>query len=109
MVRRSIVPDIIRDGLIKTPLPVSATYKGKRFTATINWDGTIAFQGKSYPTLSAAAGVARMTVIGNPPTRGQQRPYPQTNGWTFWKYLDPETGKLEKIDRIRRRYLYDGW
>lgn len=102
---KSLVPDLIREGLIDPPLTVSTPYKGKVLVATIESDGTVQFNGKVYPTLSAAAGAARSTVIGHPTYRGQQRPYPQTNGWTFWMYFDYDTGRLEPIDRLRRQYL----
>ncbi len=29
----------------------------------------------------------------------------QSNGWRFWKYQDPETGKLEEVARLRQRLL----
>jgi hypothetical protein len=32
------------------------------------------------------------------------RPYPQTNGWTFWMYSD-NCGALVEIDRPRQNYL----
>ena len=58
-------------------------------------------KGESYDSLSTAGGMARKSVIGSPP--GRQ--YPQTNGWTFWKFCDPETGKLIEIDALRQKYL----
>ncbi len=60
------------------------------------------FDGKTYTALSAAAGMARNAVIGPPP---DGRPYWPTNGWSFWKYQDHETGKLEKIKLLRKRFL----
>jgi hypothetical protein len=41
--------------------------------------------------------------VKGPPQDGR-RLY-QTNGWTFWKYYDSQTGKLVEIDRLRRQYL----
>jgi hypothetical protein len=45
--------------------------------------------------------MARKSVIGSSPGR----PYPQTNGWTFWKFQDSATGKLMEIDVLRQKYL----
>ena len=86
-------------------MQLRTTYKGKSFEASIQPNGTILFNGDAYHSLSAAAGVARRSVIGNPPTHGQHRTYPQTNGWLFWKYYDANTARMEKIDHLRRQYL----
>ena len=64
-------------------------------------DGKIEFDGQVYDALSTAAGMARKSVIG---TR-QGRPYPQTNGWTFWMCSDEDAGGLRKIDNLRQYYL----
>ena len=41
--------------------------------------------------------MARKSVIGAP----AGRPYPQTNGWTFWMYSDGDSGDLREIDLLR--------
>ncbi len=94
------VSDLIEVGLINAPLELEKQYKGVRLVATVLQDGRIMFDGQSYNSLSTAAGMARESVIGAP--RG--RKYPQTNGWTFWKYRDPETGDLKDIDVLRKAY-----
>jgi hypothetical protein len=33
------------------------------------------------------------------------RPYPQTNGWTFWQFRDPKTAELREIDGLRQQLL----
>jgi hypothetical protein len=45
--------------------------------------------------------MARKTVIGCP----EGRPYPQTNGWTFWQFRDPTTGDLRELDSLRQQLL----
>jgi hypothetical protein len=50
-------------------------------------------------SLSTAAGMARKSVIGSPAGHS----FPQTNGWTFWMYLDD--GVLRQIDQLRQSYL----
>ncbi|MFH2048612.1 MAG: hypothetical protein ABIJ12_04115 [bacterium] len=91
--------DLVKAAHLKTPLSIEATYKKKRFTATIQADGTVLFDNEIYSSLSTAAGMARAT-IRKPPTG---RKYPQTNGWSFWKYMDPVSEKLTKIDTLRKR------
>jgi hypothetical protein len=61
-------------------------------------NGKVEFDGQAYDSLSTAAGMARKSVIGAP----AGRPYPQTNGWTFWMYSDEDGGKLREIDHLRQ-------
>jgi hypothetical protein len=63
-------------------------------------DGLVEFDGQAYDSLSTAAGMARKSVVGAPV--GQ--PFPQTNGWTFWKYSDDDRGGLREIDHLRHAY-----
>jgi hypothetical protein len=70
-------------------------------TATVRPDGKVEFDGQIYDSLSTAAGMARKSVVGAP----VGRPYPQTNGWTFWMYSDEGGGELRKIDHLRKSYL----
>jgi len=44
--------------------------------------------------------MARESVIGSPPGR----PYPQTNGWTFWQYRNANS-ELHEMDHLRKQYL----
>lgn len=93
---------LIEAALIEAPLDLEATFKGRRLEATVRPDGTVIFAGKVYTSLSVAADIARNAVTG-PPSGG--RLYWHTNGWTFWKYRDDETGRLEVVHSLRQRYL----
>jgi hypothetical protein len=95
------VSDLIRSNLVEPPLKLEKVYKGAHLEAEIQPDGTIVFDGETYRSLSLAASFARKSIIGAP----EGRKYPQTNGWTFWKYHDKERGKLVEIDVLRQRYL----
>lgn len=95
------VSDLIQAGLIEPPFELETEYKGRRLSATVQTDGKVLVEGEIYDSLSTAAGMARKTVIGAPPGRE----YPQTNGWSFWKYRNAITGNLEEIDLLRQRYL----
>lgn len=95
------VQDLIDAGLIAPPLLLECTYKGVKLTAEINGQGKVVFDGKEYASLSMAGGMARKTVIGAP----ADRPYPSTNGWTFWCCRDQGTGELVAVDRLRQEHL----
>jgi hypothetical protein len=90
--------DIILRAGLSFPLELEALYKKRFLTATVREDGSVTFDGKSYASLSTAAGMAQKTVIGAP----SGRPYPQTNGWTFWKFKDPKSGRLTTMDALRK-------
>jgi hypothetical protein len=95
------LPNLIAAGLIKTPLDLERGYKGVKLVATIQPDGRVVFDGQSHDSLSTAGGMARKSVIGATPGR----PYPQTNGWTFWQFRDLKTGDLEELDSLRQQFL----
>ena len=95
--------DLIAAGLIEPPSALEKTYKGHRFTARVEADGRVTFDGKTYESLSASAGMARLSIIGAPPGRE----YPQTNGWTFWRFKD-EDGHIKPLDMLRQRYVATG-
>lgn len=95
------LPNLIAAGLITAPLGVERDYKGVKLTAVIQPDGTVFFGGESYDSLSTAGGFARKMVVGAP----EGRPYPQTNGWTFWLFRDPQTDQLKDMDSLRQEFL----
>ena len=101
--KRISLKDLIDADILKPPLELEQTYLGKHFTAKVNDDGTVIYNGEAYSSLSIAGGMAKAFVKGPRPVG--KKPYYSTNGWTFWKYNDPETGKLEKLDRLRNVYL----
>lgn len=93
---------IIESKLIRAPLVLQKTYKGRRFSATVEVDGRVTFQGVKYDSLSAAGGMARGTVVDTPPGKK----YPATNGWTFWQFTDHD-GQVKEIDYLRQQYLQE--
>jgi len=95
------VLDLIEAGLIRPPLRIEREYKKAHLTAAIRPDGKVEFDGQAYDSLSTAAGMARKSVIG----ASDGIPFPQTNGWTFWQYVDGDDGKLREIDRLRRAWV----
>ena len=98
---QATLPNLIAAGLIKASLEVERNYKGVKLTALIQPDGAVSFEGEPYDSLSMAGAMARESVIGAP----AGRPYPQTNGWTFWQFRDPKTGELHEMDSLRQEFL----
>jgi len=101
LVPDATVGDLIDAGLIRTPFRIEREYKGIHLAGLVRPDGKVEFDGQVYDSLSTAAGMARKSVVGAPPGR----PYPQTNGWTFWMYSDADGGELREIDDLRQNYL----
>ena len=54
----------------------------------LNLAGEVHYAGQTYPTPSAAGKQVATT-------------WKEVNGWTFWRYLDPTTGELQKISTLR--------
>lgn len=96
--------DLIVAGLLQAPLSLERSYKGVELTATVQPDGKVRWREEVYDSLSAAGGMARVSVIGAP----EDRPYPPTNGWTFWQYRDGKTGRLRAVADLRQLYLQGG-
>ena len=69
------------------PKELVATYKGAPYSATVNPDGTITVNGKTFNSPSRAG----KAVTGK-----------EVDGWTFWSYTK-EDGSFEKIDALRKR------
>lgn len=92
--------DLIDAGLVESPLVLQKLYKGVLLEAVVGPDGLVEFDGQSYESLSAAAGMARKSIVGAPP--GRQ--YPATNGWEFWRCQDG-AGESCSVGRLRQRYL----
>ena len=93
---RTKLRELLAAGVVQAPREIEVTFKGHRFTATIESDGLIHFDGQTYSSPSHAGGMVRNKVNGPPP---DGRPYWSTNGWTFWQYKDPVTGHPEPISK----------
>jgi hypothetical protein len=101
--RTVTLQDIIEAGLLKLPLEIQKTYKGHHLVGRITAEGNAAWGGREYNSLSTAAGMARASVIGTPPGRK----FPQTNGWTFWHFVDADS-RAKPLDVLRQRYYSRG-
>ena len=98
---KASLSDLIDAGLLHPPVELERQFKGKRFQAKVEQDGTVVFDGKPYNSLSTAGGMAKKRMIATP----SGKPYPPTNGWDFWKYQEPGSGKLLDLDPLRQEYL----
>ena len=68
------------------PKELVATYKGTEHKATVNDDGTITINGKTFNSPSRAG----KEVTGR-----------EVDGWTFWSFEVPDGG-LKKLDTLRK-------
>jgi predicted type IV restriction endonuclease len=87
--------DLIGAGLLTPPLRLFRKYKGKLMEARLLPQGTVEFEGQTFNTSSSAAEFARSTVTGRKM---------QTNGWSFWQYLDAAEKTLTLYD-AREKFL----
>ncbi len=76
--------DLVKLGI--RSLKISGKYKGKSYKAIINKDGWICLGRKKFSSLSSAA----IEITGRP-----------TNGWSFWRVLNPDSKKWQQIDKLR--------
>jgi restriction system protein len=75
---------------IEFPLAIQATHKKINYQAELlNVQGTVRLNGQEYATPSTAAKIIATD-------------WKEVNGWDFWRYLDPVTGKREKIWKLRK-------
>ena len=98
--RRVTLQDLISSGKVRLPLDIETTYKGHQLSARIEADGSVTWNGTTYDSLSTAGGMARKSIVGAP----LGREYPQTDGWTFWRFRDSD-GRLAFVDALRRRHF----
>jgi len=98
--RHVTLADLISSGAVRLPLDIEATYKGQQFSARIEADGNVTWNGTRYDSLSIAGGMARKSIVGTL----SGREYPPTNGWTFWRFKDTN-GRLAFVDVLRQRHF----
>ncbi len=98
--RHVTLKDLISSGTVDLPLEIETLYRGSQLAARIEADGTVTWNGSAFDSLSTAAGMARKSIVGAPPGRE----YPQTNGWTFWRFRDSDGG-LVLVDVLRQRHF----
>jgi len=91
---------LIQASILKPPVSLASTYKGKELTAKVLADGSVECQGKRHDSLSLAASEARASVVGY----DEKGRAPPTNGWTFWKYASPG-GRARPIAQARQDLL----
>ena len=72
------------------PINIQANYKNQIYQAQlVNPEGVVLWNDQTFETPSSAAKVVAVD-------------WKAVNGWNFWHYKDPETGKLEKIIKLRK-------
>lgn len=95
--------DLIKAGLLKPPLKLTASHKRCEVEARVLADGSVEFGGKAFTSLSKA-GSAALGSLGARQKSGMER---AVNGWDFWKYRAAD-GTVGVIDRARKGFLDRG-
>jgi hypothetical protein len=90
-----VVPRLLRDGILRAGLEISADYRGETLVATITSDGQVKFRGAKYKSPSAAGAAAKAFVSGK---------FMATDGWSFWSYMDGN-GANVPLSVAREHYL----
>ena len=74
---------------IRFPLPIQAQHGGEVYKGELlDIKGSVRYDGQEYPTPTTAAKV----IVTD---------WKEVNGWDFWRYLNSESGKWEKIGNLR--------
>lgn len=74
---------------VKFPLPIQAEYKGQVYQAKLlDMKGNVQHAGESFDTPSGAAKAVAVD-------------WKSVNGWAFWRYQDPLSGKWQQISNLR--------
>ena len=87
--------------LIKTPLMIRATIKRQDYVALLRTDGTIAIRGHEeavFDDPGQAEAACRNLSEGKPLLT---QPFQPAGGWYAWWYVDPETGNIWTLNRLR--------
>lgn len=79
--------------ILPVGLKIYKEYKNIGLEAEIIENNKIKFNGKIYNSPSSAAVAAIQSTGSKRPTE---------DGWRFWKYKDPKTGKEELLDELRK-------
>jgi len=84
--------------LLNAGQKIYTKYKGYNYEASVEADGSIMFDGVSYPSLSSAGSAARQDACSKLGITRQL----QTNGWAFWHYEDAN-GKRKPLNDLRAK------
>jgi len=87
--RLATLKDLVEHGIMASGMELYAKRKGKEYTAVITDEGGLRFGKRVFRTPSDAAREAAKTRA--------------EDGWFFWKYKDPQTGKLAPIAELRAK------
>ncbi len=91
--RLATLKDLIEQNIISPGMEFYAKRKGKDHIAVVSATGKLRLDKKEFGSPSGAARAAAKTQA--------------EDGWFFWKYKDPQTGKLELIAKLRARLTGD--
>ncbi len=89
---RCKLKDLLAAELIQPETTIFVEYKGTRYEAAVQANGTVLFEGKAYSSPSAAGGAVTAK-------HGVHAP----NGWVFWNFTDSD-GSSKPLESIRQQF-----
>jgi hypothetical protein len=92
--------DLIDAGVLASRQPLIAEWRHQRRQADLLPDGALRVNGQTYASPSAAGEAVKIDIAG-PNLKDTTR---ATDGWDFWKALDPATGQPVRLKELRRRH-----
>jgi len=90
---QATLADLINAGLVAEGTVLFNEYKGTRYEAFVQADGTILFEGAAYKSPSAAGGAVTAKHDLSAP-----------NGWWFWQVTD-SAGATKRLETVRQEYI----
>lgn len=93
--RRPNLAELVNAGAIPAGTTVFAEYKGSRYEASVQGNGTLLFEGKPYKKIGGAS--AAVTSKHGPAL---------AYGWQFWKTRTPD-GAVKTLRTIRQEHAAD--
>lgn len=89
-VQKAIKEKPVSPSKISFPLDIQASHGGQVFNAQLlDIKGAVLWNNQAYETPSAAA-------------KAVATDWKTVNGWDFWRYQDPVSGKLQRIGKLRK-------
>lgn len=90
---------LMERGLLQPGAVIRSTYGGGHHEAVLLGADRIRYNGEDYPSLSRAGEALKLALRGpNLPTSVRA-----TDGWSFWRAIDRDTGRLISLRELRRR------
>ncbi len=97
--RRVRLKSLFTQGFIQPPLDIHVEVQGHRFSAVIDADGNVIFQGQRLQMASATQAARRVAAAASPESISLPTAF-----WEFWRFTDAD-GQIKPLGVLRQRFL----